>query len=76
MSQQIPPDEIKKANLKKRLNLIKFKCQLFCAHSESTHRRSLELSNEIYHCLIDLHKEINEMMIFLLIKNRIRFNCK
>ena len=30
----------------------------------------MELSNEIYHCLIDLHKEINEMSSEINRKNK------
>ena len=61
MSEQIPPDDLNKALLKKKLSFIRFKTQQFCSHNESTYKKSMELSNEIYHCLIDLNREICEI---------------
>ena len=61
MSEQIPPDDLNKALLKKKLSFIRFKTQQFCSHNESTYKKSMELSNEIYHCLIDLNREICEL---------------
>ena len=41
--------------------IIKFKVQQYSAYCESSHRKSLDLSNEIHHFISNLYQEIEDL---------------